>query len=104
MDINVTEAALWTEDEFNTIVAYLESARLTVFVEQARSFREKGMDGYDEWQRIEAEAANLPPEELVRVGKGPHLLPENKGKAAERPTPASPASTAPQQKSQGASE
>jgi predicted PilT family ATPase len=73
-DFNVTEAALWSEAEFNDKVAYLESAGMDELAQQARDARERGQSGLDEWQRIEEAAGKLSPDELARVGKGPHLL------------------------------
>jgi predicted PilT family ATPase len=73
-DLNVTEAAAWSEDAFNQATEYLESAGMDELAAQARGARDRGQQGLDEWHKIEEAAGKLPADELARVGKGAHLL------------------------------
>ena len=73
-DINVTQAASWTEDEFNRNVQYFKDSGQDELATQAQEWRDKGEAGMDEWAKIEAVAATMSADDLARVGKGPHLL------------------------------
>lgn len=87
-DLNVTEAALWSEDFFNQTVQWLDDAGLGEYADQARGARSRGEAGLEEWNKIEEAAGHLSGDVLARVGKGPHLLEE--GYEAPPPAPEEP--------------